>query len=125
MTRINNLDELYAEKQRLTAQLKLQKAIIDDEVRQIKEHLAPVRKVLGFLGIMKKKEDDSPAKALLKTGANIGIDLVGHKILHRAGWISRLVVPLIAKGLSSKLVSRFLEKNRGDNVPQLGDRLRR
>ena len=110
MTRITNLEELYAEKQRLITQLRIQKAIVDEEVRQIKEQLAPVKKALGFLGILKKKEDDSPAKALLKTGASIGIDLMGHKVLHRAGWVSRLVVPLIAKGLSSKLVSRLLQK---------------
>lgn len=110
MTRITNLEELYVEKHRLITQLRAQKALVDDEIQQIKEQLAPIKKALAFLGILKKKEDDSPAEALLKTGANIGIDLVGHKVLNRAGWVSRLIVPLIAKGLSSKLLGRFLQK---------------
>jgi hypothetical protein len=110
MTRITNLEELYVEKQRLLTELRIQKAVIDDEVRQIKDQLAPVRKALGFLGILKKKETDTPTQSLLKTGANIGIDLVGGRVLARAGWLSRLLVPLVAKGLSSKLVTRFLQK---------------
>ena len=110
MTRITNLEELQTEKQRLITELRIEKAIIDEEVRQIKEQLAPVRKALSFVGILKKKETDSTAQSILKTGASIGIDIVGHRVLSRAGWVSRLVVPLIAKGLSSKLVSRFIGK---------------
>lgn len=110
MTRITNLEELYAEKQRLRTELRIQKAIIHEEVRQIKEHLIPVKKALAFLGILKRKESDTPTQALLKTGASLGIDLVGTKVLHRAGWMSRLAVPLIAKALSSKLVTRFVAK---------------
>ena len=98
------------EKRRLNAELRIEKAIIEEEIRQIKEQLAPVRKALSFVGILKKKDTDSTAQSLLKTGANLGIDLVGHRVLSRAGWVSRLVFPLIAKGLSSKLVSRFVGK---------------
>jgi hypothetical protein len=118
MTRITNLEQLLAEKRRLNAELQIEKAIISDEVRKIKEKLAPLRKVLRFVGVLKPNEHDSRAQALLKTGAKVGIDLFGHRLLSRAGWISRLVVPLIAKGLSSKLVSRFVGKrNHDENVP--------
>lgn len=110
MTRITNLHELQLEKQRLLSELRLQKALVQDELRLIKQSFAPVQKVLSFLGILKRKESDTTAQALLKSGANLGIDLVGHKVLSRASWLSRLLVPLVAKSLSSKLVSRFVRK---------------
>jgi hypothetical protein len=122
MARITNLQELLAEKSRLQAELELQKAIIESEVHRIKKKFDVVGRIKDFLGIGKDSRTGS-APAALKAGANIGIDIIGQKILYRAGWITRLVVPLVAKTLSSKFLDKFRKKKiktyrADDYVPQ-------
>jgi hypothetical protein len=124
MARITNLEELIAEKYRLEAEVRVQKAIIKEEVRQLRRKLNPVQRLLDALGI--GKDSGAPAPPLLKAGANLGIDVIGHKLLRRAGWITRMVVPLLAKKVSSVFLNRFRKRKpsyvqHGDNVPQRED----
>ena len=104
MARVTNLQELQAEKRRLQADLELQKAIIEHEVHRIKKKFDVVGRIKSYFGM---GDERASAPVALKAGANIGIDLLGGKILKRAGWITRLVVPLLAKRLSSGLLDRF------------------
>ena len=122
MARITNLQELLAEKSRLQAELELQKVIIESEVARIKKKFDPVRKVMAFFGAGSENKTGSAPPAL-KIGAGIGIDLLGLKMLRRAGWITRFVVPLIAKKISSGLLDKFRRKKTtryspDDYVPQ-------
>jgi hypothetical protein len=122
MARITNLEELLAEKSRLESELELQRAIIESEIARIKRKFDPVRKVLAFFGAGKDNNTSSVPPAL-KIGANLGIDLLGHKVLRRAGWITRVVIPMIAKKISSGLLSKFKKKkattyNHDDYLPQ-------
>jgi len=104
MARVTNLEELQAQKRRLQADLELQKAIIEHEVHRIKRKFDVVSRVKSFFGV---GDDRTSAPPALKAGANIGIDIIGGKILKRAGWIARLVVPLLAKRVSSGLLDKF------------------
>lgn len=106
MATITNLQELHAEKYRLEAELRLQKAIIESEVQRLKRKFDVVGRVKSFFGVGDGQSFGSAPQAL-KAGANLGIDLVGHGVLRRAGWITRLVVPLMAKKISSTLLDIF------------------
>jgi hypothetical protein len=124
MARITNLQELQAERSRLEAELELQKAIIESEVHRIKRKFDVVSRVKDFLGIGKDVRTGSAPPAL-KAGANLGIEIIGQRVLSRAGWITRLVVPLVAKALSSRILDRFRKKKTNtyhadDYVPQKG-----
>jgi hypothetical protein len=107
MARIANLQDLQAEKLRIAAEISIHKAVMREEIRRLKRQINPISRLLDFLGIGK---DAPPTPPILKAGANLGIDLLGHKILAKAGWVTRLAVPLIAKGLSSTFLGRLIRK---------------
>ncbi len=105
MTQISNYTELRAERIRLEGELRKQKAILKSEIRSVKEKLEPVGDVISFLGIFKKKETGT--QSLLKTGVSLGIDLlVRDKLLSKAGWIMRAVLPLVLKGISNQFIKK-------------------
>jgi hypothetical protein len=100
MMPISNYKELVAERIRLEAALRNQKADLKSEIESIKQKLKPVGDVIALLGIFKRK--DAPVSSILKTGASLGIDwLVRDKLLSRAGWITRAVLPMILKNISN------------------------
>ena len=111
MARITNLQELHAEKYRLEAELELQKAIIESEVQRLKRKFDIVGRIKSLFGGGSNGVTGSAPPAL-KAGANLGIELVGHTILRRASWITRLVVPLVAKKISSTLLDKFKGRKR-------------
>jgi hypothetical protein len=126
MARITNLQELLAEKNRLQAELELQKAIIETDVQRIKSKFDPIRKVAAFFS---GKDNSGSAPPVLKAGANLGIEMLGLKLLKRAGWITRFVVPLVAKRISSTILDKIRKKkrpaytiNNDEYVPQYGER---
>lgn len=107
MTKINNYKELVAERQRIEQELSLQKAQINDEIQEIKDKLKPVTGILSFFNTSKKQSLKSTA---MQAGANIGIDvLLRNTLLGKAGWISRLIVPFIAKKISSKVIEKTVD----------------
>ena len=69
---------------------------------EIKAKLEPFMYLLPFLSIFKKREQGN---SLLKGAAAVGIDLfVGQNLLAKSNWFARLVVPMILKVLSSKVI---------------------
>jgi len=107
MTRIRNYEELKLEKARLQNNLTLQKAALRHDMLVMKERMEPLLNLISFLGIFKKKENDS----LLKIGVKTGVELLAHQtLLSKAGWFTRLVVPLALKGLSSKVIDKIRNK---------------
>jgi hypothetical protein len=107
MARVTNLQELQAEKRRLQAELELQKAIITYDVERVKKKFDVIGRIKAFFGAGNERGSAPPA---LKATANIGIDIIGGKILKRAGWIARLVLPLLAKRFSSSLLDKYRAK---------------
>src|SRR6187399_324782 len=106
MTRIRNYDELKLEKARLQHNLTVQKAALRNDMQVIKERMEPLLYLISFLGIFKKKDNDS----LLKIGVKTGVELLAHQTLSKAGWLTRLVVPFALKGLSSKVIDKIRNK---------------
>lgn len=107
MTKINNYKQLVAERIRIEQELSLQKAQINAEIKEIKDKLKPVTGLLSFFGSSKKQSIKSSA---VEMGANIGIDvLLRNLVLGKAGWITRLVVPFLAKRISSKVIEKTVD----------------
>jgi hypothetical protein len=103
MRTIKTYDDLLAEKEELTAHLATQKAFIKQDILMLKEELKPATNVVSLLGKMVRKDKTNPAIAL-------GVDIVGdllikNTLLRRGGWLTRLVIPFIAKNLSSHLLN--------------------
>lgn len=108
MSRINNYEQLVAERTRIQQLLSLQKAEINAEIREIKDKLKPVTGLLSMLG-----SDGKPSSiksTAMQVGANIGIDvLLRNTLLGRASWLTRLVVPFLAKKISSRLIEKTVD----------------
>lgn len=104
MSKINNYQELVAERMRLEGELQLQKAVLKTEMNVVKRQLEPFADFVSFLGVFKKRENGiSP---LIKTGVSLGIDLLSGKILSQSNWLTRGILPTIIKSFAD----RFLQK---------------
>lgn len=106
MKKISSYRELMAERLRIEQELAVQKAMIHDEIREIKERIKPVTGLLTFFNADKKSSFKSTA---MQVGANIGIDVLRTTVLGKAGWLTRLIVPFIAKKLSSKVIQNTVD----------------
>jgi hypothetical protein len=103
MNRINNLEELLMERRRIEVQIAEQKQGLIEELIDVKQKLEPFLNLLPVLNIFRKKE---PNRSLLSTISSLGIDLVGQTYLAKSSWITKFLAPLIAKGISSSLLSK-------------------
>lgn len=107
MTKISNYTELVAERRRIEQELAFQKTQINEEIQEVKDKLKPVTGLLSFFNTSKKQSLKSTA---MQVGANIGIDvLLRNTVLGRASWLSRLIVPFIAKRISSKVIEKTVD----------------
>lgn len=102
-TKIHTYDDLLAEKQRLETLLGIQKQQIRSNFEEVKNELAPVRQVFGFIGKITKRDKSNPL-------LSIGIDMAGDVFLRKflfakADWISRLVLPFFIKNYSTNVLS--------------------
>lgn len=101
--RINSYQELLDEKERLQSLLKAQKEILREDIREIKEDLAPVTSAISLAGKFVTRDRHN---WVLNAGANTIIDLVVKKlILSRTGLLTRLVVPFLVKNYSSHIIA--------------------
>lgn len=102
-TTIRTYDDLLAEKTRLKALLQVQKAVIRQDVEEIKVELQPVKNAISMVGKFTTRDKSNP---LLTGATETIIDLVVKRmILSRTGWLTKLVVPFIMKNVSSHLVN--------------------
>lgn len=117
MNRINNYEELLAERKRIENNIIDQRLILKAGLQDAKEKLEPFMYLLPVLNIFKKKENNH---SLMSTATSVGIDLfVGQKLLSKAGWVTRLFVPMILKGVSSLMMKN--KKVKADiTEPQIG-----
>lgn len=99
MSRINNYDELVAERKKIEYQISQEKALLSEGINEIKEKLEPFLYLLPVLNIFKKKPANN---SVLKFIASFGIDLlVGQRLLSKSSWLTRLLVPMALKGVSA------------------------
>lgn len=101
-SRINTYEDLLEEQKRLQLLLHTQKQIIRQDVRNIKDELAPVKTAINYIGKFTTRDASNP---LINGTVNTAIDLLIRKvILGRAGWITKLVVPFIIKNFASHAI---------------------
>ena len=108
MNKIRNYDELVLERKRLESDLIHYKSIINSEIDAIKHKMEPITDVVSFLSPSQKPA--SSGNKLIQAGTNLGIELlVRQKLLSKAGWFTKLVVPYILKKVSSKAIEKVQE----------------
>jgi hypothetical protein len=111
--RISNYHDLVVEKQRLHQRLTLLRRDVDNEIHEIKRQFRPVQKVVSFIsgnGDNTDGKPDTPKESLWKMGATLGMEMLVGPKLARAGFLTRLFVPPLLRGISSSLVNRFRKK---------------
>lgn len=109
MNKINNYDELVLERKKLEAELLAHKSAINEEVASLKRKMEPITNVVSFFSPSKNPSNNN---TLLQAGTNLGIELlVRQKLLSKAGWLTKLVVPFLLKKISSKAIERAQEPN--------------
>ena len=109
MSKISNYNELLAERRRLEALMREHKATIATEVGVIKEKLHPIFALVSFLSIFQRK----PNQNLLQFGADVGVELLlRQKLLAKSNWVTRLVLPFLAKGATAKVLEKLRPKSK-------------
>jgi hypothetical protein len=107
MSKINNYDDLILERKRLESDLAHYKSIITGELDEIKHRIEPITDVVSFFSPSKNPPANNQ---LLQAGANLGIELlVRQKLLSKAGWLTKLVLPFILKKVSSRAIEKVQE----------------
>ena len=102
-TTIRTYNDLLAEKERLKVLLQAQKAVIRQDVEEIKAELQPVKNAISMVVKFTTSDKSNP---LLTGATETIIDLVVKRmILSRTGWLTKLVVPFLMKNVSSHLVN--------------------
>ena len=96
MNKFDTFEEVVLERKRLESDLQHQKTFLRSELIEIRDRLKPVTKVLSFFA-RAGHPDRSAAGNLLKIGSNFGIDLLVGQKLKKAGWLAKLVLPLVMK----------------------------
>ena len=118
MSKIRTYQNLLDEKIQLEAELAIKRAFIRNDVAKLKEEWRPVTDLLSVLAKFTTKGRTNPL-------LSIGIELLGdvfvkNFLLAKSSWITRLVVPFLAKTYSAN----FLNKNGSSIVHQLIDKLK-
>jgi hypothetical protein len=99
MNSINTYDDLMQEKRRLKLVLEERKILVQAEFEEIKIKLKPVTNVIEMVEKLSKKDKSNP---LFNMGVDVGVNLLLKKVLLRnAGFIVKLLVPLMAKNYIS------------------------
>jgi len=104
MSKIRTYQDLLEEKKHLEVELVNKRELIRKDVADLKEEWRPVTDLLSGLGKMTTKGKTNPLLA-------IGIDIIGEVLvknilLMRSGWITRLVVPFLAKNFSTHILNK-------------------
>jgi len=111
MSRINNYEELMAERKNLEATLLVQKASLKKKLDTIKESFEPLTKVISFFSGHNK----NPGSSLLKVGTNLAIATLVRGKLAKTGWLTRLILPFILKYTAAKTIDTVQEKMTTEN----------
>lgn len=103
MNKFNSYDELVTERKRLQELLAQQKVFIRSEILEVREKFAPVARVLSFFSRMGQPAETTAGK-ILKIGSNMGIDFFVGRKLKKAGWLAKLVLPLVMKFTANRSI---------------------
>jgi hypothetical protein len=107
MSRINNYEELVAERRRVEGKIVEQKLIIHQDMSDLKQKLEPFFNLLPVLNIFSGKRSNN---SFLKGVTSLGIDLLAGPKLAKANWLIRLFVPMFLKRVSSRAIGESKEQ---------------
>jgi hypothetical protein len=113
MNRIENYNDLVAHRLHLEANLRKQKAYINNKVAGVKERLEPITKVISFFNGEKNSRSKlllQTGSSLLKIGSSAAIDVLFQKKLAKAGWLTKLIMPFVLRFAAAKTVDKVEEK---------------
>lgn len=114
---INNYEELLIERKKIERTIAEEKRILNEGFDDLKEKVEPFINLLSVLNVFKKK---SPNNSLLNFVAAMGIDLfIGKKLLANSSWFTRIIIPIVLKGVSSIALGRRTPKNNVNNSKQI------
>ena len=101
--KIRSYEDLEREEQLLEELLQAQKQLVELDIQQLKTQLKPAAMALRFFNNITTVDKSNP---LLNEGANTAIDFILKKIvLAKAGWITKLLVPMVVKNYSSHFIA--------------------
>ncbi|HWA34439.1 MAG TPA: hypothetical protein VG737_09935 [Cyclobacteriaceae bacterium] len=104
MTTIRTYDDLLAEKKRLEEMLQIQKALIKYDAATLRDELKPVQNVFSTLSRVASSKTDNP---LFRTGlAIVGDVLMRSTFIAGGGWITRLMLPIVARNITKMFFKR-------------------
>ena len=99
---IKTYNDLVQEKERLRLQLVEKKQKMGENWGVLKDELSPVNNAFGVIGKMTKGDTSNP---LVTMGLRLASEtLLKNLLFARAGWLTKLAVPLLVKNFSSHLV---------------------
>lgn len=91
------------EEELLEELLQAQKQLVQLDILQLKAQLKPAHAALQIFSKITTADKSNP---LLTEGANTAIDFILKKIvLSRAGWLTKMLVPLAVKNYSSHFIA--------------------
>lgn len=100
---IKSYEDIEREEQLLEELLQSQKELVQLDILVLKQQLKPATMALQFFNKITTVDKSNP---LLNEGANTAIDFILKKIvLARAGWITKMLVPLVVKNYSSHFIA--------------------
>ena len=106
MNNITTYNDLVQEKQRLSLLLEERKILVKTEFEEIKLKLKPLTHIVEVVEKMSSKDTSNP---FINAGISMGVNfLLKNVLLRNAGWITRLVLPVLAKNY---LTHEVEEKN--------------
>ena len=116
---IQTIEDIRAERANLKNKLALSQLHMHTRVQAIQQELNPARQALGVV----KDVFARPRKGLLYVGVGIGVDLLlRRRLLKKAGWLPRLVVPFLVQNAAANVIQPEIRGNphRGDPARQAG-----
>jgi len=108
INKIENNEQLQAEKERMTELLEEKKNQISNDFDDIKENLKPVRQVTHAVSNMLSNQNKNN---LVRLGVTLGVELILNKIiLRRAGWATKLIVPFLVRNVALNYINDHREE---------------
>lgn len=106
MNRINNILELRQERTRLRMKIEDLEKGMQEDVDGIRNYFRPAHMAMQAAGKMFHRDNSGIAGV----GINLAIDMLIRKvILRNAGWIYKLVVPMLLKNVTNNYVASHAE----------------
>ncbi|MES1214553.1 MAG: hypothetical protein ABUT20_03465 [Bacteroidota bacterium] len=100
---IRTYDDLLAHQEYLRELFAAQKQVIREDIREIKAEFSPLTNIVRIASKFFTRSKDH---SLIVNGASSLVDRALKKIvLPRVGWIGRMVLPFMARNISSHLVA--------------------